>query len=50
MLSNNITVRACTGCLKAAGKTEDDFMDGIKIADKGEFFNFTEGRILTIDY
>jgi hypothetical protein len=41
---------ACPGCLKAAGKTESDLMEGVKIADKEMFFNFTTGRILTIDY
>ena len=38
------------GCLKAANKTETDVMDGVKIAEKDAFFNFTQGRILTLDY
>ena len=50
LLSRGVTVMACPGCLKAAGKTEDDLSAGIKIADKEKFFSFTEGRILTIDY
>lgn len=50
LLSKGITVMACPGCLKAAGKTEQDLMDGIKIADKEKFFSFTKGRILTLDY
>jgi predicted peroxiredoxin len=50
LLSKEIPVLACPGCLKAAGKTENDLMDGISIADKNTFFNFTTGRILTIDY
>jgi hypothetical protein len=41
---------ACPGCLRVAGKTENDLMEGVKIADKNKFFNFTSGRILTIDY
>ena len=45
-----IPVMACPGCLKAAGKTPKDLMDGVKVADKNTFFNFTKGRILTIDY
>jgi hypothetical protein len=40
----------CPGCLKAANKTESDLMDGVKIADRNKFFEFTSGRILTIDY
>lgn len=50
LLSKGITVMACPGCLKAAGKTEDDLMNGVKIADKETFFSFTKGRILTLDY
>ncbi|MCF8266489.1 MAG: DsrE family protein [Ignavibacteriales bacterium] len=50
LLSSGVTIMACPGCLKAAGKTESDLMDGIKIADKENFFSFTNGRILTIDY
>ena len=50
LLSKGVIIMACPGCLKAAGKTEKDLMDGIKIADKEKFFSFTKGRILTIDY
>ena len=45
-----ITIYVCPGCLKAAGKTPNDVMDGVKIAEKEGFFNFTPGRILAIDY
>lgn len=45
-----IKIMACPGCLKAAGFTADDLMDGIQVADKETFFNFTTGRILTLDY
>ncbi|MCF8316963.1 MAG: hypothetical protein K9I71_12600 [Ignavibacteriales bacterium] len=31
-------------------EVRSDLMDGIKIADKENFFSFTNGRILTIDY
>ena len=50
LLNMGITIMACPGCLKAAGKTPDDLREGITIADKEKFFNFTSGRILTIDY
>jgi len=50
LLSKGVIVMACPGCLKAAGKTENDLMEGIKVADKDKFFSFTNGRILTIDY
>ncbi|MBN1301613.1 MAG: peroxiredoxin [Melioribacteraceae bacterium] len=50
LLSKGVTVMACPGCLKAADKTEADLMEGVQIADKSKFFNFTKGRIVTIDY
>jgi len=50
LLDNGITIMACPGCLKAAGKTPEDLREGIQVADKEKFFNFTDGRILSIDY
>jgi len=50
LVEMGIPVMACPGCLKAAGKSPEDLMDGVKVADKNTFFNFTKGRILTIDY
>jgi predicted peroxiredoxin len=45
-----VTLMACPGCLKTAGKTADDLAAGIEIANKKAFFSFTKGRILTLDY
>jgi predicted peroxiredoxin len=45
-----ISLMACPGCMKAAGKTADDLLEGVHLADKETFFNFTQGRILTLDY
>jgi predicted peroxiredoxin len=45
-----VTVMACPGCLKAAGKTAADLREGVKVAEKDAFFDFTKGRILTLDY
>ena len=50
LLDKGVTVFACPGCLKAAGKTADDLMPEIKIAEKEKFFTFTKGRIITLDY
>ena len=50
LLKNGITIMACPTCLKAAGKTPEDLAEGISVADKDKFFNFTKGRIFTIDY
>lgn len=45
-----VTLMACPGCLKAAGKSAADLAPGIQVADKERFFTFTQGRILTLDY
>lgn len=50
LLDKGMTVCVCPGCLKAAGKTAEDVMEGVQIANKDRFFNFTKGRILTLDY
>ncbi|MBN2242064.1 MAG: DsrE family protein [Acidobacteria bacterium] len=50
LAEKGITIAACPGCLKAAGKTEADLAEGVTLAEKAEFFNFTQGRIFTLDY
>jgi predicted peroxiredoxin len=50
LIEKGIVIQACPGCLKVAGYTPDDLMEGIILADKEKFFNFTKGRILTLDY
>jgi predicted peroxiredoxin len=50
LIDMNVGIYACPGCLKAAGIAEEDLMDGVQVAQKDKFFNFTEGRILTLDY
>ena len=50
LIEMGIGLYACPGCLKAAGKTPEDLLPGVKVADKDAFFAFTEGRILTLDY
>ena len=50
LLELGVPLYACPGCLKAAEKEPDDLADGIQVAEKEAFFNFTEGRILTLDY
>jgi len=50
LLDKGITIMVCPGCLKAAGKTPEDLREGIQVADKEKFFNFTDGKILSIDY
>ena len=50
LTGEGVTLMVCPGCLKAAEKTKDYVAEGIQIADKKAFFDFTKGRILTIDY
>lgn len=50
LLQKGVPIYVCPGCLKAAGKTEADVMPGVMIAKKEAFFDFTKGRILTLDY
>jgi predicted peroxiredoxin len=50
LLDMKVGVYACPTCLKIAGFKPEDLMDGVQIAQKDKFFNFTEGRILALDY
>jgi predicted peroxiredoxin len=50
LIDRKVPVYACPGCLKALGKTPEQLMPGIKVAEKQAFFTFTQGRILTLDY
>jgi len=46
----DVTILACPACMKVAGIEEGDLRDGVQMAEKEQFFDFTEGRILTLDY
>ncbi len=50
LAKRGVTMMACPGCLKVAGKTAADLAPGIQVADKARFFSFTSGRILALDY
>lgn len=50
LIDKGVPVFACPGCLEANGKKPEDLMDGIQVANKEAFFDFTKGRILTLDY
>ncbi len=50
LLDAGVGIYACPTCLKLAGYEEKDLIDGIKIAQKDRFFDFTKGRIITLDY
>jgi predicted peroxiredoxin len=46
----NVGVYACPTCLNVAGFTPDELMEGVQAAQKDRFFDFTKGRIITLDY
>jgi intracellular sulfur oxidation DsrE/DsrF family protein len=50
LMELGVPLYACPGCLKAAGKTPDDLAEGIQVANQDAFFDFTDGRILSLDY
>lgn len=50
LLDMGVPLYACPGCLKAAGRSAEELVEGIQVANKDAFFDFTEGRILTLDY
>jgi len=45
-----VGVYACPTCLKIAGFKPEDLLNGVQVAQKEKFFNFTKGRIITLDY
>jgi len=45
-----VGVYACPTCLKIAGFKPEDLMEGVQVAQKDKFFDFTKGRIITLDY
>lgn len=50
ILNKGVRIAVCPTCLEVANKTQYDLMKGIKLANKEDFFGFTQGRILTLDY
>jgi len=50
LIEMNVLIMACPMCTKAAGINPEDYKDGIIIAEKEKFFDFTKGRILSLDY
>ncbi|MFA7288373.1 MAG: DsrE family protein [Melioribacteraceae bacterium] len=50
LLTKGVKIIVCPMCLEVINKTKFDLIKGIEIADKNDFFNFTTGRIITLDY
>jgi len=50
LAQKGVGVYACPTCMKIAGIAPEDLMEGVQVAQKDKFFNFTKGKILTLDY
>jgi len=50
LIGMKVGVYACPTCLEIAGFKPEELMEGVQTAQKDKFFNFTKGRILTLDY
>jgi predicted peroxiredoxin len=50
LMELGVGIYACPGCMKAAGIEAADLISGVKVAEKDRFFDFTEGRIITLNY
>jgi len=50
LIEKGVAVMACPGCMKVKGVTEEDLMEGVRVAEKDSFFAFTSGRILSLTY
>ncbi|MEA5574667.1 DsrE family protein [Calothrix sp. UHCC 0171] len=50
LIKKGILVCVCPMCLKAANHQPEDLIEGVKLAEKEAFFNFTQGRILSLNY
>lgn len=50
LTEQGVLIMACPMCVKEAGLTEADLIEGVIIAEKEKFFSFTKGRIVSLDY
>lgn len=50
LIEMNVLIMACPMCLRKAGIAPEDLREGVIVAEKDKFFDFTKGRILSMDY
>jgi predicted peroxiredoxin len=50
LIDKKIGIYACPTCLKIAGYEAGDLMEGVQLAQKDKFFEFTQGKIVSLDY
>lgn len=50
LLDKKVSIYVCPTCLSVAGFRPEDLIEGVQIAKKEKFFDFTNGRIVTLNY
>lgn len=50
LIDAKVGIYACPTCMKISNIKPEDLIDGVKVAEKDKFFNFTKGKIITLDY
>lgn len=50
LIDKKVGIYACPTCLKVAGHTPEELIEGVQVANKDRFFDFTKGRIIALDY
>ncbi|EDX83151.1 DsrE/DsrF-like family [Synechococcus sp. PCC 7335] len=50
LIEKGVSICICPMCLKAADLTPESLLPGVRLAEKEAFFEFTQGRILSLDY
>jgi predicted peroxiredoxin len=50
LIDKKVGIYACPTCLKIAGYEPGDLMEGVQLAQKDKFFDFTQGKIVSLDY
>ncbi|MGF1447854.1 MAG: DsrE family protein [Opitutales bacterium] len=50
LIKSGVQLQVCPSCLEAAGYSEEDLIPGAELADKADFFEFSEGDVLSLTY
>jgi predicted peroxiredoxin len=50
LIEKKVGIYACPTCMKIANIKPEDLIDGVQVANKDRFFDFTKGKIITLDY
>lgn len=50
LIEKDVSICVCPMCLKAADLKPKSLLPGVRMAEKEAFFDFTQGRILPLDY